>query len=218
MERNKIIQIEVGDDSYPTNCYIIYDENKNGVVIDPGFDKNRIIKEIEDNELKIKHVILTHCHADHLGELTSICEYAKCDCIINENDKDGLEDDEKAHFTKLNITKPDLSKFKVKTVKDKDIIEIGSIQLEVINTPGHTSGCMCLFEKQTSSLFTGDTIFAQCYGRVDLKSGSFEDIKESIDKLFNRFTDVIIYPGHEDIVNIDSAKRRINLLLKIRRS
>ena len=72
MERNKIIQIEVGDDNYPTNCYIIYDKEDNAVVIDPGYDKERIISRIDENNLKVRYIILTHCHADHLGQLEEI--------------------------------------------------------------------------------------------------------------------------------------------------
>lgn len=216
MERNKIIQIEVGSDNYPTNCYIIYDENNNAIIIDPGYDKKRIISKIEDNNLKVKYIILTHCHADHLGELEAMVKYTGANIIIHENDLDGLEDDEKSHFTALNVKKPNIDINKVITVKDKDVIKAGNIHLEVIHTPGHTSGCMCLLEKSTDSLFTGDTIFATCYGRVDLKSGNFEDMKNSIEKVFDRFEDIIIYPGHEKIVNIDDCKKRIRLLVKVR--
>lgn len=216
MERNKILQIEVGDDNYPTNCYIIHDEEGNAVVIDPGYDKERIISRIDDINLKVKYIILTHCHADHLGELESIMKYTDAIVVIHKEDLDGLEDDDKAHFTKLNVKKPNIPELKIKTVKDKEVIKAGNIELEVIHTPGHTSGCMCLLEKSTDSLFTGDTIFAECYGRVDLKSGSIEDMKKSIDKIFDRFEDIIIYPGHEQIINIDDCKRRIRLLLRVR--
>jgi len=216
MERNKIIQIEVGDDNYPTNCYIVYDEDNNAVVIDPGYDSDKIISKIEDNNLKVKYVILTHCHADHLGQLDEIVKFTDADVIIHENDLDGLYDDEKSHFTALNVKKPNIKKDKIITVKDKDVIKVGNIKFEVIHTPGHTSGCMCLLEQNTDSLFTGDTIFASCYGRVDLKSGSIEDMKNSISKIFDRFEDIIIYPGHENAVNIDSCKKRIRLLLKVR--
>jgi len=216
MERNKIIQIEVGADDFPTNCYIIHDEDNNAVVIDPGYDSPKIISKIEDNNLKVKYVILTHCHADHLGQLEEIVKFTDADVIIHEDDLDGLEDDEKSYFTALNVRKPKIKKDKINTVKNKDIINAGNISLEVIHTPGHTSGGMCLLEKETNSLFTGDTIFATCYGRVDLKSGNFEDMKNSIGKLFDRFEDIIIYPGHEQIVNIDSCKRRIKLLVKVR--
>lgn len=216
MERNKIIKVEVGDDNYPTNCYIIHDEDNNAVVIDPGYDKERIISRIEDNNLEVKYIILTHCHADHLGELESIMKYTNADVIIHGDDVDGLEDDEKAHFTHLNVKQPKILRNRIKKVMDKEIIEAGNIELEVIHTPGHTSGCMCLLEKSTDSLFTGDTIFADCYGRVDLKSGSIEEMKKSIDKIFNRFEDIIIYPGHEQSDNIDNCKKKIRMLLAIR--
>lgn len=216
MERNKIIQVQVGDDNYPTNCYIIYDINNFAIVIDPGYDKDKIISKIEEKTLKVKYIVLTHCHADHLGELESLVNYTDADVFLHENELDGLEDDEKAHFTKLNVKKPSIPKNKIFTVKDGDKIKIGNIELEVIHTPGHTNGSMCLYEKTIDSLFTGDTIFADCYGRVDLKTGSIQDMQKSIEKLFSRFEDIIIYPGHEDSANIDSAKRKIRMLLSLR--
>ncbi len=216
MQKNKILQVEVGEDNYPTNCYIIYDTECNAVIIDPGYDKEKIISKIEDNNLKVRYIVLTHCHADHLGELESIVKYTNADVVIHENDLDGLKDDEKSYFTLLNVKKPNIQNDKVLTVKDKDNIKIGNINFEVLHTPGHTSGCMCLYEKDTDSLFTGDTIFAECYGRVDLKSGNFEDMKNSIYNVFDRFEDIIIYPGHEKVVNIDDCKKRIRLLLKVR--
>lgn len=216
MERNKILQVQVGDDNYPTNCYIIYDSDNNAIVIDPGFNKERIISKIEENNLKVMYIILTHCHADHLSELEYLVKYTDADVFLHENEVDGLEDDEKSHFTALNVKKPNIPQNKIFTVKDEDEIKIGNINLEVIHTPGHTNGCICLYEKSIDSLFTGDTIFADCYGRVDLKTGDFEDMKKSVEKLFSRFEDIIIYPGHEEVVNIDSCKRKIRMLLSFR--
>jgi hydroxyacylglutathione hydrolase len=213
--RCKILKIEVGEDSYPTNTYIIYDNDKNCVIIDPGFDSNRIINKVKENDLSIKYVIITHSHADHFGALNDIIKYSNCKVIIHKLDYDGLTDKEKSYEELMGMNL-DIDLNNVITVEDNDDIKVGDINLEVIHTPGHTIGCMCLLEKSTNSLFTGDTIFHNCYGRCDLKSSDFNNMKESINKLFTRFEDIIIYPGHEKEINIDDAKRKINLLLRIR--
>lgn len=101
-------------------------------------------------------------------------------------------------------------------VKDGDKFNILSMKFEIIHTPGHTLGSICIYEKTTSSLFTGDTIFCDCYGRCDLYSGDFSNMVSSLKKLFNRFEDVMIYPGHDKSVKIDSAKRRIRLLVSLK--
>lgn len=213
----EVILIRVGKEYYPTNCYVVKDSNGLCCIIDPGFDFDKIVKTIEDNNLIVDKVILTHCHADHIGELEKVVNKYNCDVFIHENDYDGIFDDEKAHFTKLRINKLS-SKVLSKIVKCKngDYINVGDIKFEVIHTPGHTDGCICLYEKDMNILLTGDTVFKDCYGRCDLKSGSIEDMIYSINLLFDRFSNIVIYPGHEDVVNIDDIKKKIKLLLAFR--
>ena len=205
---NKIIVLKVGKQDYPTNTYIIMDKNKNGVIIDPGFE--------EEEKINIQKIILTHCHADHAGVLDSIRDYTKAEVLMHENDASGLQDMEKSHFENLQIPRQKITEEEIIKIKDGEKIQVGDILLEVIHTPGHTNGCICLYEKSINALFTGDTIFYNCYGRCDLKSGSVEDMGNSINKLFDRFENVVIYPGHEEIVNIDNVKKRIRLLYKIK--
>lgn len=212
----RIIVIKVGKEDYPTNCYLILDENNNGILIDPGFEKDTIINKIKEEKANVKKILLTHCHADHAGALDDVKEFTKAEVLIHENDASGIQDMEKSYFEMLEIPKQKITEDELIKIKDGDIIETGNIKLEVIHTPGHTNGCICLYEKELNALFTGDTIFYNCYGRCDLKSSNIEDMGNSIDKLFNRFENLTIYPGHEEIVNIDSVKRRIRLLYKIR--
>lgn len=107
------------------------------------------------------------------------------------------------------------SKFDM-TVTGNDKIVASDICLEVIHTPGHTKGCMCLYLKEANILFTGDTLFADCYGRTDLQTGNFEDMKSSLDYLLSNFQDTTIFPGHGDSAIIRDIKRKITLLLKIK--
>ena len=214
---NEIIRLKVGKEYYPTNCYIIKDSNNNTIIIDPGYEANKIISEIESNSLKVLVVILTHGHADHLGALEEILSKYKCNVIIHEKDVDGFTNDDKAHFSKLSVKIPLIDKENIITCKDSDILEYGNIKLEVIHTPGHTNGSVCLYEKLSNVLFTGDTLFEECYGRCDLKYSNIDDMGKSLEILFERFSNLIIYPGHEESINIDNIKKHIRLLYALRR-
>lgn len=211
------IPVEIGNSKHIENCYLVYDEkNMVGILVDPGDKAEYIIDEIEKNKVKIKTIILTHTHADHFGALEKLLKYFNVNVYINENDVDGLIDNEKSCFDYIDVEHQNIDKKLVMPVKDSDIIEFGRLNIEFIHTPGHTNGGMCVYEKTSNVLFTGDTIFARYYGRTDLKSGSIIDMKNSIKKLFDRFSNVLIFPGHEESSNIDKAKKRINLLLAVK--
>ena len=110
----------------------------------------------------------------------------------------------------------DLSKCKIIKIKDGYSFCVKGLEFEVIHTPGHTSGGICIFEKLSKSLFTGDTLFYDCYGRCDLATANFNEMVDSIKKLFFRFSDITIYPGHGKSTNINSTKKYIKLLLKMK--
>ena len=105
-----------------------------------------------------------------------------------------------------------IEKERVLKCNDKDIITFGNIILEVIHTPGHTKGSITLYDEKNNTLYSGDTIFSNSYGRTDLVNGSHEDMKVSLDKLFNRFEDIQVFSGHGEDFNLKNAKRRIRLL------
>lgn len=213
----KIIVVKVGDENYPTNCYIVVDEQSRAVVIDPGLDKDKIIDKILEEKIKVDKIILTHCHADHLGALDDLKKYTNADVYIHENDLLGIVDEEKPYFEYLGINRQNIMPDEINKLKDGDIIENGNLIFEIIHTPGHTDGSISIYVKSLNAIFTGDTIFCNCYGRCDLKSGNIKDMGASINKLFDRFKNVYIYPGHEEYgVNIDDVKRKIRLLYRIR--
>ncbi|MNI74604.1 putative metallo-hydrolase [compost metagenome] len=135
---------------------------------------------------------------------------------MHKNDIDGLSDDDKSHSIMLGVDVQNINKDDIIAVEDKTTFDIGDMKFEVIHTPGHTNGCICIYEQTSNVLFTGDTIFSDCYGRTDLKSGSFEEMKKTVDKLFKRFNNIEIYSGHGESVNIESAKKRIKILIAIK--
>lgn len=213
----KNIKVDVAGRSHITNSYVIFDDvEKEAVLVDPGFDHEKIISEVIKLGVTIKYIVITHAHGDHMGALKKVYEYAKCKVLVHENDYDMLIGKVENYSVMQGIEKQDLSNCNIEKIKDGFNFKVGVLNFEIIHTPGHTSGGICLLEKTSNSLFTGDTIFYDCYGRCDLVTGNFDDMVGSIKKLFDRFDDIVIYPGHGKSININNAKKYIRLLLKIK--
>lgn len=188
----KIIKIVAG--AFSVNCYIIYSETtKEGIVVDPGGDTDRIIKAIDDNKIIIKKIILTHGHGDHIGAVSELKNKYDIPVSIHENDLIMAQDANinLSYMMPMGATHitPD------EVLKDGDMIEVGDMMIEVIHTPGHTPGCISL--KVGKHLFTGDTLFKGSIGRTDLPNGDFDQIITSIrERLLVLEDDTIVLPGH----------------------
>lgn len=186
-----------------SNCYLFGDEaTKEIFVIDPGGDYREIKSVIDKNGMKPKAVINTHGHGDHIGANNEF----GIPVWIHRLDADFLMDPSK------NLSGAFGFLLKTKTasrlVEDGDILNIGKYSLEVIHTPGHTPGSICL--KAESVIFTGDTLFCEGIGRTDFAYGSEEDIMDSIkEKLFTLKDNYVIYPGHGPDSTIGHEKRNI---------
>lgn len=188
----KIKRIPAG--IYAANCYIIYSENtKDGIVIDPGGDLDDILKFINENELNIKYIILTHGHADHIGGVIELKETLSVPLMIHEDDKEMLVDGNKNLSTMMAMGTIEIEPDNL--LKDGDIIEFGDEKAEIIHTPGHTKGGICI--KIGDNIITGDTLFSGSIGRTDLLGGDYETIIKSIkSKLIIYPDNVQIFPGH----------------------
>jgi len=187
-----------------TNCYLIYD-NEEVIVIDPAEDGAFIAEKIHEKGLILKAIIATHGHFDHVlgaGELQMILP---APFYVHENDKFLLKDvNSSAKFWLKREFKNPLPT-DIKFLKEGDEISFGNYSLEVIETPGHAPGSVCLVlssvdEHRTSDtqiVFTGDTLFNGAIGRYDFSYSSKEDLKTSIRKIFDKFSEeTIAYPGH----------------------
>ncbi len=197
---------EVENTGLYTNMYVVSDENtKDGILIDAGAGIEEIAKYIDLNNIKLKYVVLTHCHADHIAGLRKLRkEYPRVDIVINEADEEGITNSNinASEFMGLENNFPDANIL----VKDGDVIEFGNQKAHVIHTPGHTAGSMCLLIED--ALFSGDTLFKGTYGRTDLETGSEREIMWSIkDKLLALPENTIVYPGHGKITVIREEKR-----------
>ncbi len=188
--------------NYDSNIYVI--DGKKPSIIDTGtgMHHKQVISKISEiiNLEKIKQIILTHEHFDHTGGAKKIKNELKDDLkiIAHVNAAKRIESG-KSDFAKMLGQEFETVPIDIK-LKDNDEIKIGSEIFKVFHTPGHTPGCICLYDKNTKSLISGDTVFSHgSFGRYDFPGGSLEDLKNSIEKL-TKLDVENLYPGHESIV------------------
>lgn len=188
-----------------TNCYILGDEkSKEAVVIDPGGDFEDISDQLKKLKLKVKYIILTHGHFDHTGALAQLKKTTGADILIHSADANMLSPNEKSQpFFLESGTDPCSAD---RTLKEGDKIQFGENALEVMHTPGHTSGGISLFIDKM--IFTGDTLFCGSVGRTDFPGASYKKLMESIKtKIMTKNDDCVIYPGHGPESTIGEEKR-----------
>jgi glyoxylase-like metal-dependent hydrolase (beta-lactamase superfamily II) len=198
----KVERLPVG--IYLANCYLVYcDDTKDALVIDPGGDSDEILDRIEKLGLKIKYIILTHGHGDHIGGLLDVKNKTGAPVLIHEKDEEYLKDNQKNLSNMMSLDNVELKADRL--LKDGDKLTLGKSTVEIIYTPGHTPGGISI--KIDNCIFTGDTLFAGSVGRTDFAGGSYEEIIHSVnERLIIYPDDTIIYPGHGPSSTIGKEK------------
>ena len=184
-------QIQVG--GFAVFAYIVACKNTNeALVIDPAAEEDRIFKEAESRGYTIKYIVNTHSHIDHVMGNRRMKELTNAEIIIHEKESIALIQQSSSMMQMFHAQPSPPADI---TVRDGDIITVGKISLKVLNTPGHSPGSICLYNK--GMVFTGDTLFVGGVGRTDLGGGSLQQLVSSIrDKLFVLPDDTIVAPGH----------------------
>ena len=202
----KIERMNLGP--YAANCYIVYDEfSKDAIIIDPGSGGNEIVKWVQDTGLKIKYIVLTHNHPDHIGALKEVKEANGAPEAIHADDVRGLQRGHRyGQEGAQPLLAPDL------LIKDGDSLDAGSLHFLVIHTPGHTQGGICLLTDGV--LFSGDTLFNSSVGRSDMPGGNGVQLIQGIfAKLMTLPDETVILPGHGPETTI-GRERRSNPFLR----
>ena len=186
-----IRQIEVGN--FSIFSYLIADEQaKEGLFIDPSADHDLLQKEAKANDLTIKYIVNTHSHIDHSMGNREMVRRTGAKVVIHKADAPGLLDTPADILSMFGAEDPPPADI---LVSDGDLIQVGSVALKVIHTPGHTPGGMCLY--LDGMVFTGDTLFVGSVGRTDFPGGSYAELERSIrTKLYTLPGDTVVFPGH----------------------
>lgn len=176
------------------NCYIIADEkSKDGAVIDAGDNSDEILDVIKRNKLKLKYIINTHAHFDHIGAIGKIKNATGAEFLIHEMEMHVLKTlpSQNLIFGIKVDSPPSPDRF----LKDNEKLMLGDLTLKILYTPGHSPGGICIYADNV--VFTGDTLFAGSIGRADLPGGDHNTLIASIKaKLLRLGDEVVVLPGH----------------------
>lgn len=198
--------------AYQENAYLLIpaDENEKGcIVIDPGDDAIAIRNAIAASKHTLRAMYLTHGHFDHILAAEPISRVTGAPVYCHPADFVMLGDPSMGSY---NQTVCSLSFPKaLEALPYGDTIDLCGIHFQVLHTPGHSSGSVCLYDAENGVLFSGDTLFRAGFGRTDLYGGSGSQLRASLHRLFTLPRDVRVYPGHAGTTTIGTEMQRYGL-------
>ncbi len=178
------------------NTYIIWDSNcKEGILVDPGDEGERLINIVRENDINIKHIIITHGHFDHLKDAALVSSEIKAAVLVHKTQVPFIEhvSEQSALFGFSLIKPPHIDGY----IEEGDTVNAGSYAFNVYNTPGHSPGSITLYNKPEGIAIVGDLIFFESVGRTDLPGGDYKTLLSSIkDRILVLPDNTKILPGH----------------------
>ena len=195
--------------AFQTRCSIVWDETGACAIVDPGAhgenEMERLTGFIKSKGLKPACIMLTHCHFDHIFGVANLVRKYAIPVYMHKNEEYTIETTNPAISGFFGLPLPDVSFMKenedseraVRFVAGGDVVEMGSLRFEVIETPGHSKGGLCYLERNEKIMFSGDTIFAGAIGRTDHPGGDYNILMKRIfEKLMCLDGDIAVIPGH----------------------
>ena len=189
------------------NCSILGDpESREAIVVDPGGDVETILEVVGRHGLAVKQIVITHAHIDHVSGAMELKRRTGAPILINEQDRRLLEMlDLQARW--IGAAPPGEVRVDL-PLSDGDVVRAGKLAGQVLHTPGHTEGSICLYLEDHHKLIAGDTLFSGSIGRTDLLGGSFEKIMRSLhDRVLQLPDETVVVPGHGDLTTIGEERQ-----------
>jgi hydroxyacylglutathione hydrolase len=178
------------------NCSVVGDEqSREAMVIDPGDNLDAILAIVAKHGLTVKQIVVTHAHIDHVGAAMKLKQLTGAPILLNQNDAALLQMlDVQAAW--IGVRPPGAVSID-QNIQSGDVVRAGALAAQVIHTPGHTEGSVCLYFAPEQTLVAGDTLFAGSIGRTDLPGGDFDKIMRSLhDRVLALPDDTLVIPGH----------------------
>jgi len=198
----KYYQIPLGP--LGTNCFIVMNEKKECIIVDPGEEGAKLIQFIKKNGLKPLAVLLTHAHFDHIGAVDDVRDAFGIEAYIHEKEKKWLADpilNGSQYFMMGKATKQRPAEH---IISEEGTLKIGDFVFEVFETPGHSPGSISFYLRDAGYLFSGDVLFKRSIGRTDLAGGNMDVLMKSIEqKILTLPHNTIVFPGHGEITLIE---------------
>jgi hydroxyacylglutathione hydrolase len=206
---------KVSGSAFDGNVYLILDERP--ILVDAGMNATPTLRNIKRyvDPKDVKSIVLTHCHHDHSGAAPELKEATGAKILLSDKERGCVGDDLTTVAYLFGMEAPE---YEVDGgLKDGMVLDLGRWKLEVMETPGHSEGSLCLYERTEKVLFSGDTVFPDGnIGRTDMAGGSTKKLIESIERLTE--LDVkVMYPGHMEVTDRD-VNRQIQSSLRFARS
>lgn len=197
----KIIPFIYDDyDDLCANTYVVFDDDKSCIVIDPSKDYQGIAECLKKNSLNLKAILITHGHFDHMNGINNLLNNFDCELVIGFNDEDCLTN------TNMNLSKYMgknlIINKKATTCCESDNFDYLKERIYVLDTPYHTKGSVSYYFKNQKVIFTGDSLFKQSIGRSDFPNSCHSKFKDTINKLMSLDKDYKVYPGHGEFTTI----------------
>jgi hydroxyacylglutathione hydrolase len=189
------------------NCYVIGDqETGTGAVVDPGDEAARIALAVEQTNLEIGQILITHTHIDHVGAVAALVDEYACPILMHAEAEPMLKQlPTQALMMGLKFGKvPTVNRY----VGDEEVLEVGNLKLKSLYTPGHAPGHLAFYVESEALVLSGDALFAGSVGRTDLFGGSIDLLMRSIDeRLLTLPDETKVYPGHGPETTIGDERR-----------
>jgi len=198
-----------------TNCYILYDEHT-CLLFDPGDDGERLIQYLESKNLEPNAILLTHAHFDHIGAVDLLRDHYRIPVYVHVNEKDWLMNPKLNGSLLFFPNRPVQAKEAEHLLREEGEFTIGSLSMELFETPGHSPGSVSYYFREAGLIVSGDVLFAGSIGRTDLPGGDYQLLMNMIkEKLLSLPEETIVLPGHGPVTVLSREKTSNPFLLNL---
>lgn len=190
-----------------TNAYIVYNDQHECIIIDPGAEGEKLLTYLDENELKPQAILLTHAHFDHIGAVDEVRHVYNIPVYVHKNEQDWLVNPSLNRSLQFTMSEDIIVQPADYIIEKEGLLTVGSFSFQVYETPGHTPGSVSYYLSEADLVCSGDVLFQMSIGRTDLPEGNMIQLLTAIEeKLFSLPVDTMVLCGHGPVTTIGAEK------------